>query len=101
MKGRAATAEEKQWMDFICQYGCIVCRNEMGLFTPCEPHHIDGKTKAGAHFLTIPLCWGHHRSGSNTTECVSRHPYKSEFEQRYGKEMDLLEQMRELECQKE
>ena len=55
VKGRTPTKEEKEWMDFICQQGCIVCHNEIGVFSPCEPHHIDGKTQAGAHFLTIPL----------------------------------------------
>ena len=96
VKGRTPTKEEKKWMDFICQQGCIVCQNEIGVFSPCEPHHMEGKTQAGAHFMTIPLCWNHHRSGINTTECVSRHPHKTEFEQRYGRETDLLEQVKEL-----
>lgn len=24
-------------------------------------HHIDGRTKPGAHFKSIPLCGGHHQ----------------------------------------
>ena len=96
VKGRTPTKEEKEWMDFICQQGCIVCHNEIGVFSPCEPHHIDGKTQAGAHFFTIPLCWNHHRSGINTTECVSRHPHKTDFEQRYGREGVLLAQMQNI-----
>jgi len=50
VKGRTPTKEEKKWMDFICQQGCIVCQNEIGVFSPCEPHHMEGKTQAGAHF---------------------------------------------------
>jgi len=96
VKGRTPTKEEKKWMDFICQQGCIVCHNEIGVFSPCEPHHMEGKTQAGAHFLTIPLCWNHHRSGINTTECVSRHPHKTDFEQRYGREGVLLAQMQNI-----
>jgi len=95
VKGRTPNKMEKLWLDLICQLGCIVCRNEMGVVSPCEPHHLDGKTKTGAHFLTIPLCWNHHRSGINTTKCVSRHPYKKEFEKRYGTEETLLEQVQE------
>jgi len=63
MKGRTPNKEEKAWLDAICQIGCCVCRNEFQLFSPACPHHIDGKTKLGAHFLTIPLCGQHHQTG--------------------------------------
>jgi hypothetical protein len=35
------------------------------------------------------------RNEINTTKCVSRHPYKKEFEKRYGTEETLLEQVQE------
>ena len=95
MKGRAPTSDEKKWMDFICEYGCIVCRNEYGVFSPASPHHMDGKTKPDAHFLTIPLCFNHHQSGRNDEECVARHPYKKAFEIKYGSERTLLKQMQD------
>jgi len=37
----------------------------------------------------------HHRSGHNTEEYVSRHPWKTEFERRYGTEMELYQQTKE------
>ena len=67
-----------------------------------EIHHIDGKTKKasedypGCHMLTIPLCYEHHREGANNDLYVSRHPFKAEFEKRYGTEMELLEKIKEL-----
>lgn len=90
MKGRTPTAEEKRWMDDVQSLGCIVCRKEGKGQTPAEIHHIDGKTKVGAHFHIIPLCYFHHREGSATSLYISRHPYKRRFEERYGSELDLM-----------
>jgi len=81
-------------MSAICEMGCIVCLEEMGLYSPAVPHHMDGKTKEGAHFKTIPLCYQHHQSGRYGTDCVSRHPYKAQFEKIYGTEQELLEKTR-------
>ena len=91
MKGRTPRKAEKEWMDKICQVGCIVCWQERGLKSDAEVHHIAGSRKKGAHFKTIPLCFLHHREGSQNSEWASRHPWKAEFEKRYGKEIDLLE----------
>ena len=78
-------------MDSISQLGCIVCRVHEFLYTPAEIHHIGGKTKAEAHLNSIPLCFFHHRGGENTDHYVSRHPWKSAFEARYGLESELLD----------
>ena len=83
-------------MDLISQVGCIVCKVHYDCFTPAEVHHIDGKTKPGAHLKTIGLCYRHHREGVNNEMYVSRHPFKAEFVKRYGTEMDLLEKVKEL-----
>ena len=83
-------------MDSISQVGCIVCKLLYDAYTPAEIHHIDGKTKPGCHTLTIPLCYEHHREGSNNEMYVSRHPFKAEFVKRYGTEMYLLEKTKEL-----
>ena len=90
MKGRTPTAQERQWMDDVQSLGCIVCRRHGRTETPAEIHHIDGKTKQGAHFHVLPLCYFHHRQGSDSELFTSRHPYKRRFEERYGPEMELL-----------
>jgi hypothetical protein len=96
MKGRTPNAEEKRWLDDVASLGCIVCRREGKGHTPAEIHHLDGKTKAGAHFHVIPLCFFHHRQGSDTELFTSRHPYKSRFEERYGPELELMFIVEEL-----
>lgn len=90
MRGRPPTADEKRWMNDVASLGCIVCRKEGKEQTPAEIHHLDGKTKTGAHFHVIPLCYFHHREGSTSPLFVSRHPYKRRFEERYGTELDLM-----------
>ena len=91
MKGRTPTAAEKKWMDAARSLGCIVCI-ERGTIRPHEIspeytaiHHIDGKTKPDAHFLTIPLCPCHHQ-----TSVEAFHVDPSGFQKRNGSQMDLL-----------
>lgn len=91
MKGRAPTREERAWMQQVAELGCCVCLNE-GKRTPCQVHHIDGKTKPGAHLKTIGLCYYHHQAGNDCLAYTSRHPYKARFVARYGTEQELLEQ---------
>ena len=102
MKGRKPTKEEQDFMDEICQIGCIVCRTK-GIYTPlCSPHHMEGKTKPGAHFKVIPLCAAHHQvpDTRKPPAWVSRHGSngngKKEFEDRYGTEMELYHLALEL-----
>lgn len=99
LKGRTPTKNEKQWMGDICELGCIVCWIHDGIFTPqCSPHHIDGKTKEGAHFKTIPLCSAHHQIADThkPKRWISRHgDGKAAFEREYGAEEFLLEQCKE------
>ena len=96
MKGRAPTKEEKKWLDAVCEIGCIVCINEHNVYSPAVPHHLDGKTKPGAHFATIPLCGRHHQTGGCGGNCVARHQNKFQFEKMYGNEAELLEQTRRM-----
>lgn len=88
----APTVEEKRWMDEVVAYGCIVCRLQYGCFRECEVHHLlRGSIRMG-HLFTIGLCApGHHRDALPGLGMVSRHPTKSNFERRYGTEMELLE----------
>lgn len=92
LKGRTPNKAEKQWMDKVSQFGCIVCWETLGIpHSWCEIHHLDGKTKPNAHFKTIGLCYKHHRDQSNNPMWVSRHKNKKQFEDRYGTEEHLLE----------
>jgi len=91
VKSHTPTVKERQWMNSITQLGCIVCRLFIGCESPAHVHHIDGKVKKGSHLISIPLCRLHHNAGANCDEYVSRHPFKAEFESRYGTEEKLLE----------
>jgi hypothetical protein len=88
---RPATKKEKEWMQAIRPLGCIVCILTLRIrpFTVPEEytaiHHIDGQTKPGAHFLTIPLCPHHHQTGEDAL-----HKNKTRFEEKFGTEQDLL-----------
>lgn len=95
MKGRTPNAEEKAWMGAICELGCIVCLLEFELWTECCPHHMDGKTKPGAHLKTIGLCSRHHQISGPGYK--SRHgDGKYQFENAYGSEESLFDKTAEL-----
>jgi hypothetical protein len=90
-----ATLSEKEWFDRVQQLGCIVCLNEERGASPADIHHLhQNGNRRVSHLHTIPLCPLHHRSGHNTPEYVSRHPWKKEFERRYGTEWELYEQVK-------
>ena len=95
MNGHKPT-KEAAWMAAVIDLGCIVCRNDLSIFSPCEIHHIDGSKKPGAHFETIGLCFPHHRKGNHTIKYTSHHPHKYQFQLRYGSEKSLLKQTQEL-----
>ena len=90
MKGRTPLAAEQRWMDEVRELGCVVCRKYLKVYSPAEIHHVEGKTKPGSHYHVLPLCFMHHREGSANDLYISRHPYKSRFEEAYGNERDLL-----------
>lgn len=94
MKGRTPTAEERRYMDAAVKLGCIVCLVHLSTHTPATIHHIDGKTRPGAHLDSIPLCFLHHQGGADCDQYTSRHPYKTRFEARYGSEQSLLAETR-------
>jgi len=93
MKGRAPTKEEKEWMSKVADLGCIACLNELSIYSPCAIHHIDGKTKKGAHFKIIGLCGAHHQTGGYG---VAIHAGRVEWERIHGSQQKLLEQTEEL-----
>lgn len=87
---RSPTVAERRWMDFIVGYGCIACRIDGFGHRPPAVHHIlRGSVRMG-HLHTLPLCQpGHHMDGA-ALGMVSRHPWKQQFEAKYGTEESLL-----------
>lgn len=59
-------------------------------------HHVDGRTKAGAHFKVLPLCAGHHQDGTGAPGLIAVHPWKARFQERYGTQQDLLREVEQL-----
>lgn len=91
MKGRPPTAEETRFMDAIAQLGCVACRKDGWENLGVSVHHIDGRTKQGAHMLVLPLCAGHHQAGTGANPTlIAVHPDKARFEARYGTQRELL-----------
>lgn len=88
---------ERAWMDAIVRLGCIVCRNQGRGYVPAVVHHIIRFGRRMGHLYTLPLCEpGHHKDAPPGSGEISRHPWRRAFETRYGKELDLLEQVRQL-----
>jgi len=93
---RTPTQEEREWMDAIVASGCIACRLDSlpakGL--PCAVHHILSGGRRMGHLFTLPLCDpGHHQNGGQFG-ITSRHPWKAQFEAKYGTELELLARLR-------
>lgn len=94
MKGRTRSAKEKKFHDLLCQVvGCPACLADTGLRnTHVSVHHIDGRTKPYAHWYVLALCAGHHQDGYGEKGQIAVHPHKARFEEKYGKQMDILRQ---------
>jgi|DEB0MinimDraft_3_1074331.scaffolds.fasta_scaffold344529_1 hypothetical protein len=88
--------ERERWFADLVELGCIVCLNEYGVKSPPDIHHIHRNSRRVSDLHTIPLCYYHHRAGLNNDTYASRHPWKKEFESRYGSEWDLWERTKEL-----
>lgn len=52
-------------------------------------HHVEGKTKPGAHFKTISLCDGHHSPHKET----GFHYNPTAWEMMWGTQEEILEQI--------
>lgn len=92
MKGSNPNKEEKKLWDKIAKLGCIACLQDGIVNTHVSIHHIDGRTKPGAHKKVLALCAPHHQH--DDTDQLGRigvHPYKARFESMYGRQMDLLD----------
>lgn len=85
------TKAEQAYQASVREQGCIVCLEYEGVRSECDIHHmLDGGRRIGEMHV-LGLCPTHHRGGFNDEHCVSRHPYRRAFEQRYGTEAWLHE----------
>lgn len=97
MKGRTPTRYEKHMHDRMAsEIGCIACRNDGIRNMHVSIHHIDGRTKPGAHMKVLPLCSGHHQDGTGAPGLIAVHPWKRRFEEKYGTQLELLEECMEI-----
>ena len=96
MKGRNPSAAEKRFHDQLAALGCIACRVDGNHNPIVSIHHIDGRTKPGAHMRVLPLCAGHHQDGYGIPGLIAVHPYKRRFEDRYGSQYALLAMCEQL-----
>ena len=94
MKGKNRTAKEKLFHDELAQLGCIACYIEGRKNTYVSIHHVNGRTKQGAHMQVLPLCGPHHQDQGQGVIAV--HPWKARFEEKYGNQYTLIEQCKEL-----
>jgi hypothetical protein len=96
-KQRPVSAEEKALWSRLAALGCVACMKD-GNFNPhVSIHHVDGRTKAGCHQLVLPLCAGHHQDGTGEDKTMlAVHPWKAQFERRYGSQAELMATCREL-----
>lgn len=89
--------DEKDHLDRVASLGCVVCRN-LGLGpTPAHIHHIrsgQGMAQRASNHQVLPLCPDHHTDGGYG---VALHAGQEYWEQLFGTELELLEQVnREL-----
>jgi len=96
MREPRSKAEEKRHYDRLSQLGCIVCLNIGYGYSAPHVHHIRhgaGMAQRSHYSSAIPLCPNHHQHGGYG---VALHAGIKEFEKRYGTEVELLEQVKQL-----
>lgn len=96
MKGSTPSKAERELWDALASLGCAACRKD-GIFNGhVSIHHIDGRTKPGAHRKVLALCAGHHQDGTGAPGLIAVHPWKARFEERYGRQTELLDDCLQL-----
>lgn len=96
MKGTTPSKAERELWDALASLGCAACRKD-GIFNGhVSIHHIDGRTKPGAHRKVLALCAGHHQDGTGAPGLIAVHPWKARFEERYGRQVELLDDCLQL-----
>lgn len=101
LKGRTPTAAERVVMDALGKLPCIACLQHGKESLLISLHHIEGRTKTGAHFLQLPLCDPHHQHAAPAT-IRAEFPWlvpvhadgitggKAEFSRHNGTEQELM-----------
>lgn len=101
LKGRSPTAAERTVMDALGKLPCIACHQHGKETVLISLHHIDGRTKRGAHLLQLPLCDCHHQHAA-PAEIRAEYPWlvpvhadgntggKAEFTRHNGTEIELM-----------
>lgn len=91
-----STAAEKRHLSRVAALGCIVCHNLGYGESPAACHHIragQGMSQRASDYQTLPLCAAHHQTGGHG---VAIHAGQKTWEARYGTELELLAQVREM-----
>ena len=90
------TRADREHLSRVAELGCIVCRN-LGIgYSPAVVHHIRdgyGVGQRAPHTETIPLCPAHHDQHGYG---VSFHSGPALWQEKFGTERGLLEQVRGL-----
>ena len=85
-KKKVATKAERAYMSKVASLGCWICQ------MPCQVHHIRpiglGIGRRSSHYDTIPLCNSHHVGNFSIHNC------KQQFEDMYGKETNILQEVK-------
>lgn len=83
-KKRQKTPEEKDHLAWVASQPCSIpgCPNRSNV------HHIREHGEPRDHFKTIPLCWDHHQ-GDGGLHGLGKYV----FRERYGHELDMLEEL--------
>lgn len=95
MKGSTPSAADKALWDKLSRVGCICCLHD-GRFNPYGViHHVDGRTKKGAHQKVLFLCAPHHQQ-DDASGVWAVHPNKGRFESEYGSQVELMAEQKML-----
>ena len=86
-------SEKLHWSRLASEVGCIACRVEGRRNDFISIHHVNGRTKPGAHMQVLPLCGAHHQTGG---EGVAIHHNKARFERNYGSQISLMEMCEQI-----
>lgn len=96
MKGRTPTKAERAFQHDVAGLGCVACLKDGRVNPRVSIHHIDGRTKPGAHMKVLGLCAQHHQhDDSDPLGRIGVHPYKARFEAKYGRQEELLAEIKE------
>jgi hypothetical protein len=91
---RAPTVVEKDWIERCVRFGCVACWLDGNQPRPTAYHHIvDGGRRLG-HLFGFGLCDPGHHQGGRPLGLISRHPFKGQFESKYGSEFNMLAMMK-------